>query len=99
VQQSEVTGKEAQLYVKLPNGRIKCAYSTLHKHSIPELCRYQLIYELGFWIISNSHYSDGYIIRIAANDVRLFKVTDYTLRPYRSRIEIVLIYLYGTILA
>jgi hypothetical protein len=78
---------------------VQCAYSTLHKHSIPELCRYQLIYELGFWIISNSHYSDGYIIRIAANDVRLFKVTDYTLRPYRSRIEIVLIYLYGTIFA
>jgi pyruvate formate lyase activating enzyme len=24
MQQSEITGKEAELYVKLPNGRIKC---------------------------------------------------------------------------
>jgi hypothetical protein len=71
---------------------IEHAYSTFHKHNVPESCSYELICRLGFWVISNSDYSGGYIIRMAASDI-----ISFNLRPYRSRIEIVFICLYAAI--
>jgi hypothetical protein len=72
---------------------IKHTYSILRKHDIPESCSYELICKLGFWVISNRDYGGGYIIRMAASDILLFN-----LRPYRSRVEILFIYLYGIVL-
>jgi predicted transcriptional regulator len=48
---------------------IKDAYLTLHKHDIPESCRYELIHKLGFWVSTNSEYSGGgYIVRTPNRD-------------------------------
>jgi hypothetical protein len=46
----------------------KHAYSTLHKHNIPQSCSYELICKLGFWVSSNSDYSGGYIVRTPSRD-------------------------------
>jgi hypothetical protein len=50
---------------------IKHAYSTLHKHNIPESCSYELICKLGFWVSSNSDYNGGYIVRTSGRDTRV----------------------------
>ncbi|MFL6361457.1 MAG: hypothetical protein ACJ72V_19260, partial [Nitrososphaeraceae archaeon] len=50
---------------------IKHAYSTLHKHNIPQSCSYELICKLGFWVSSNSDYSGAYIVRTSDRDTLL----------------------------
>jgi hypothetical protein len=70
---------------------IKDAYLTLHKHDIPESCRYELIHKLGFWVSTNSEYSSGgYIVR------HLIGIL-LNLQPCRSCNEILFIYLYAAI--